>query len=306
MERFARAQRFRIERGLPDPRLLFERTMPPPVIDPDLVAETKSRIIYMLTIINGVILILSGGLGYILAGRTLSPIQEMLDEQSRFISDASHELKTPITAIKSMMEVELRNKNMTLVEAKEALRGGVSEMNKLQKLTQYLLELTHSEYKGKALPLTTVSFVEVAEEAKRRVLSLLTYKTINLLVEGNEVYVKGNADRLVDASIIFLDNAIKYSPKKSVIRMKVEKKNGHGILSIADQGTGIAAKDLSHIFERFFRGDASRSKNDSDGYGLGLAIAKRIIDMHSGTIGVKSSKGKGTTVVVEIPLSKRA
>ena len=88
--------------------------------------------------------------------------------------------------------------------------------------------------------------------------------------------------------------------------MKVEKKNGHGILSIADQGTGIAAKDLSHIFERFFRGDASRSKNDSDGYGLGLAIAKRIIDMHSGTIGVKSSKGKGTTVVVEIPLSKRA
>ncbi|MEK7577840.1 MAG: histidine kinase dimerization/phospho-acceptor domain-containing protein [Patescibacteria group bacterium] len=172
VERFARAQRFRIERGLPDPRLLFERTMPPPVIDPDLVAETKSRIIYMLTIINGVILILSGGLGYILAGRTLSPIQEMLDEQSRFISDASHELKTPITAIKSMMEVELRNKNMTLVEAKEALRGGVSEMNKLQKLTQYLLELTHSEYKGKALPLTTVSFVEVAEEAKRRVLSL--------------------------------------------------------------------------------------------------------------------------------------
>lgn len=311
VKRFARAQRFRIERGFPDTQLPFDIRIAPisefntAYIDPDLVSETKARILSTLIIINGVILVLSGGFGYILAGRTLSPIQDMLDEQARFISDASHELKTPITAIKSMMEVELRNSTMTIIEAKAALRGGVSEMNRLQKLTQSLLELTQSEYKEKALPLSTVSLEAVVSEAKRRVQALLVQKAITLSIEGKEVYVKGNADRLQDACVILLDNAIKYSPKKSTIIINFGKKKGHGTLTIADHGIGIAAKDLPNIFERFYRGDASRSKNESEGFGLGLPIAKRIIDMHNGTVEVKSIKGKGTTVVVEIPLSKR-
>lgn len=308
VERFARAQRFRIERALPDPRLEFEiRTPPMPpvdrmIIDPDLVLETKQRIIYTLIVINGVILIFSGGLGYILAGRTLHPIREMLNEQSRFISDASHELKTPITAIKAMMEVEARNPTMTVSEAKDALNASIMEMNKLQKLTQSLLELAQSEASIKTLPFSRVSLVVVLTEVKHRVHLLLINKSIELSIAGSDVKVKGNADRLTDALVIFLDNAIKYSAKNSKISVAIKSEKGMGKIIITDQGMGIVAKDLPHIFDRFYRGDVSRSKNDNDGYGLGLSIAKQIIELHNGKIEVASKKSKGTIVSVSIPL----
>lgn len=308
VERFARAQRFRIERALPDPRFEFDIPTPPMpsidgrIIDPDLVLETKQRIIYTLIVINGVILIFSGGLGYILAGRTLSPIREMLNEQSRFISDASHELKTPITAIKAMMEVEARNPTMTVSEAKNALNASIMEMNKLQKLTQSLLELAQSEASIKTLPFSRVSLVVVLTEVKHRVHPLLINKSIELSIAGSDVKVKGNADRLTDALVIFLDNAIKYSAKNSKISVAIKAEKGMGKIIITDQGMGIVAKDLPHIFDRFYRGDVSRSKNDNDGYGLGLPIAKQIIELHNGKIEVASKKSKGTIVSVSIPL----
>lgn len=310
VERFARAQRFRIERGLPEPRVAIEVRATPspqfmdvPLGDPDLVAESKQRIVYTLVVINGIIFVLAGGLGYILAGQTLLPIRKMLDEQSRFISDASHELKTPITAIKSMMEVEMRNPSMTVMEAKEALTASVSEMNKLQKLTQSLLELAQSEGKD-AWKTTPVSLMTVLKDAKDRVRIVSKNKSITIILTGVDVIVRGSMDRLTDAIVILLDNAIKYSNAKTKITATVKLIKGYGKILIADHGVGIAEKDLPFIFDRFYRGDVSRSKADYDGYGLGLPIAKQIIQLHNGSIDVESKKQKGTTVTVSIPVSK--
>lgn len=309
VERFSRVQRFRIEHGLRDTQFSFDRSLPLPPIDdmisdPDLVAETKQRIIFMLLALNGLIFITSGGFGYVLSGKTLLPIRKMLDEQSRFISDASHELKTPITAIKSMMEVELRSPAMTVLEAKNALEESIIEINKLQTLTQSLLELAQVDYRETSLPLSDIFLESIISEAKTRVQIMLVQKLIKLSVTGDDVRVKGNADRLIDALVIFLDNAIKYSPKKSTILVHISSMKGYGKIAITDHGIGIATKDVPFVFDRFFRGDVSRSKIEYEGYGLGLSIAKQIIQTHNGYIDVESKKEKGTTMTISIPISK--
>lgn len=111
------------------------------ISDPEVLEEAKNRITISLVFLNAGIFVVSGGLGYFLAGRTLRPIQEMLDEQSRFVSDASHELKTPITSLKSAFEVYLRNSKPTLPKSKILIRESLEETNKLQALTESLLQL---------------------------------------------------------------------------------------------------------------------------------------------------------------------
>ncbi|TAL64214.1 MAG: hypothetical protein EPN88_11370, partial [Bacteroidetes bacterium] len=132
LERFARIQRFRMERHLYTDEYVPLPSNLPPIIELELIEETKKRLMVVLAGINGGILILFGVLGYFLAGRTLRPIQEMVDEQNQFISDASHELRTPLTSLKSSMEVYLRDRHPTMREAKSLMNEGIDEVNKLQ------------------------------------------------------------------------------------------------------------------------------------------------------------------------------
>jgi len=125
IERFERVQRFRIERRLETGLRRFPNQIR--ITNPELIEETKQRILLMLIAINLGILIISGGLGYLLAGRTLKPIKEMVDEQNRFISDASHELRTPLTSLKTAMEVTLRDKNLSLLSAKKTIKKLISK-----------------------------------------------------------------------------------------------------------------------------------------------------------------------------------
>src|SRR3990167_5772072 len=134
LDRFSHMQRLRIESRV--------RSIQPRIfVDPDLAEETKQRLIVFLLIINSGILFVSGILAYFLAGKTLRPIKEMVDEQNRFISDASHELRTPLTSIKTAMEVSLRDKNLTLKDSKKLIGESIDEVNKLQLLSDELLQL---------------------------------------------------------------------------------------------------------------------------------------------------------------------
>ena len=297
LDRLERVQRVRVEFQLPGGR---------PVLDHDLLEETKNRVELILILINLIILAGSAYAGYILAGQTLNPIAEMVDEQNRFITDASHELRTPLTSLKSEIEVNLRDSNLSLDQAKTLLKSNLEEVNSLQVLSDGLIRLTqYSAQGGSAFggqKGQAVSLEVVAREAIRKVTHAAKEKRITISSDIRSGIIEGNKTSLTELLVIFLDNAIKYSAKQKTVHLTGKKTDGHVIIEIADHGFGIDDKDIPHLFDRFYRTDKSRTKTNIPGYGLGLSIAKQIVDQHNGTIRVQSKLKKGTTFTVELPI----
>lgn len=292
LERFERMHRTRIEYRLRHVRL---------ILDSELIAQTKQRILLVLITINGGILVLAGAAGFFLAGRTLRPIKEMVDEQNRFISDASHELRTPLTALKSAMEVHLRDKKLTLSQAKTLIADSIKDVDRLQSLSDALLRLAQFQNPSHHLSFEQSLLLSLVEEAIHGIQPLAKQKNITVKTAVKDCKIRGDIRGLVDVIVILLDNAVKYSPKKSVITLSSRKTDNTVVLSVSDEGIGIGEKDLPHIFDRFYRADVARSHTSRSGYGLGLSIAKKIIDAHHGTISVKSTPHKGTTFMIRFP-----
>lgn len=262
--------------------------------------HAKQRVLTRLTLINLAILIGGGFLSYYLARRTLKPIEEAHEAQSRFTADASHELRTPLTAMQSEIEVALMDPKLTLGQAKERLRSNLEELAKLTALSEGLLRLSHLE--NKEIRKEPVELEQVTNQALSRVLPRAEAK--NILISSK---VPGGLQTLADevslteALVILLDNAIKYSPNKTEITITSSSSPRHASLSVHDHGMGIKATELPHIFERFYRADSARSKQQVQGYGLGLAIAKDIVTLHGGTIGVQSRPGEGSVFTIQLP-----
>lgn len=289
-----------IDRFVHAPRFRFEEISN--IEQNRLLSESQERVIWFLVEINGVILVISGSLGYILAGRTLSPIQKMLEEQKRFVGDASHELRTPLTALKAMLEVGLRDKNMDITEARKLISESIEETDKLKNLSDSLLELARENSNGQKLIVEKIKVTEIVAEAVKKVEVGANKKKIKIIRAINGTEVKGNKDKLSELLVILLDNAIKYSPKLSRIKIEAKKNQKQVIIKIKDQGQGIEAKDIPHIFERFYRADSARGHQEEGGYGLGLAIAKKIVEEHGGKILVNSTPGKGSEFKILLPI----
>jgi len=261
--------------------------------------ESSNHLQRNLIYFNLLILILSFIISYFLAKRTLKPIEEAMGAQNRFTADASHELKTPLTAMRTEIEVSLRDKGLKISDAKKLLGSNLEEIAKLESLSSALLKLTKLEEEIK-LEFKELALSEIITEAFEKVESLAADKNIEFETKFKEVPVRGDRQSLVELFVILLDNAIKYSPKKSKISINIKQEKKHATVSIKDRGIGIKASDLPHIFERFYRADQSRSKEKTDGYGLGLSIAKRIVELHDGEISAKSSPGKGSEFIVKL------
>jgi len=298
VERFARAQRMRLDRQMPqDSFIPFE----PLQLDQDLMIEMENRLMVNILIINVFILVASGISGYLLAGKTLRPIKEMVDEQDRFISDSSHELRTPLTSLKSSMEVALMDKKLSLSDARKLISENIDDVNRLQKLSDSLIQLTRKNSK-QGLKIDIVSSKEVIESAIRQIKSQADKKKIQIKTRIKNIKFEGDQEKLTNLLVILLDNAVKYSFEKKSVNIKTWKTKRFIHFTVIDQGIGIAEKDIPHIFDRFFRADTSRSKNKISGYGLGLSIAKMIVEQHHGNISVKSNTEKGTIFSVRVPV----
>lgn len=272
--------------------------------DNELIEWAKLRVLEALFGINVIILLLSALAGYFLAGRTLRPIKNMLDEQNRFITDASHELNTPLTALKTSLEVNLRNKKLTLEEAKEVLNSNLEDVNNLQSLSEDLMGVVMYQKQNGNFKLAKVDLQGIFKTSVEQVKSLAQKKRITLKTNISKAFILGNEKSLSELFIILLDNAIKYSKEKSVISINVEKEDSVVNVFVKDNGIGIKAEDLPHIFDRFYRVDRSRTKQKIDGYGLGLSIAKRIATLHNGSIRVESEINKGSTFIITFPKFK--
>lgn len=300
IERIEKRQLIRIE------RVFEEHFFPPvPVADPEFLEETKQRLLLYLFIINVGILVMSGGLGYLLAGLTLNPIKEMMEEQNRFIGDASHEFKTPLTSLKIAFEVYKRSKQKSQVRVDKLISESIDEVNKLQKLAESLLQLVQYEKPNGNIEFKSVLFHQVVLDAVRRIGPSAKQKNISIKTNIKKVSLPGNKETLAELVGILLDNAIKYSPEKNKIEIGIQTSDGFMLLSIRDYGAGIEKENLPRIFDRFFRADNARSKEGSGGYGLGLSIAKKIIDLHKGSVTVESEVGKGTTFNIKLPTGSK-
>lgn len=269
--------------------------------NPEVLEEAKERILVMLIAINIGILGLSGVAGYLLAGLTLKPIKNMMDEQNRFITDASHELRTPLTTLKSEIEVNLRDKKLTLTEAKRLMESNLEEVNNLQYLSDNLIKLAQT-HKPNGIKFQKVSLLEISNQANKKVEKLAKKKNITVINNVEDISIQADSQSLTELFVIFIDNAIKYSPEDSEISLSSKKSGSSIVIEIKDEGIGIDKKDIPLLFERFYRADKARSKKDTDGFGLGLSIAKQIVDKHNGSIEVKSKPGIGTVFQVKLPL----
>lgn len=265
--------------------------------DTDAIHDARERFILMLGLINLSIFVASGTAGYFLAGRTLRPIQIMINDQKRFVSDSSHELRTPLTSLRTEIEVALRNKNLNQIEAKKVLKSNLEEIINLQTLSDNLLELAQN---GKLINknlIKPISIKSILNDAIKKTEKIAKTKQIKIINNTKDIKINGVQDRLTEVFVILLDNAIKYSPKNSNIEIELKKENKRIKISIIDHGKGISEKDLPYIFDRFYRSDKSRSEK---GYGLGLSIAKKIVESHNGSISVKSEPGKQTVFTVTL------
>lgn len=297
------------DRGLRGPRGNVERMLPNSIRDDiqkereELYDDAIDRVVVRLVITNIVILIVGGALSYYLALRTLRPIERAQEAQNRFTADASHELRTPITAMMTENEVTLMDKKLTLDDAKKQLSSNIEELQKLTDLSDGLMRLAgldNTPLQRNALNLTQLAITSI-----ERMQPKASAKSITIQNDGpiTPVMVKGDEHSLGEVIVILLDNAIKYSPEKSDIRVRVSQSQSGAILEVSDSGIGIKASDVPHVFERFYRADTSRTKQTTHGYGLGLAIAHDIICKHDGAISVISTPGAGSTFSITLPIA---
>jgi two-component system, OmpR family, sensor histidine kinase CiaH len=264
------------------------------------VALGKRRIISNLFYTNILILTLAGIGSYILARKTLEPIEKAHIAQSRFAADASHELRTPLTAIQTETEVGLRNSQLTIEESKKLLRSNLEEAKKLRGLAEGLLSLSRYQ-DAHELSLDEVSIQDVISDAQEHLSAIINQSGASIKMPKNDALLRGDYENLVSLFKTLIENAIKYSKDSPEIEVVIKKQAKHVLVRVGDRGIGIKGVDLPHIFDRFYRADNSRSKQ-TEGYGLGLSIAKQIVEWHKGTIFARSIPGKGTQITVRLPL----
>lgn len=231
----------------------------------------------------------------------LASLEEAYAAQQRFIADASHELRAPLTVVSANLEL-LRRQRSTLPAAERDMmvEAAADEVDRMARLVADLLSLARADA-GQKLRLRATELdrllLEVYAEAR------LLAKGIKLVIqEIDEVALLANPDSLKQLILILVINAIRYTPSGGEVRLALCKEGGVAELSVADTGIGIATEDLPHIFDRFYRADKARAR-DAAGTGLGLSIAKWIVEQHGGEIVVESMPGQGSIFNVKIPLA---
>jgi two-component system, OmpR family, sensor histidine kinase CiaH len=264
------------------------------------------RIWLRLVAFNIVVLVGAGLSSYWLARRTLEPIEEAHEQQKRFTADVSHEMRTPLTALKMESEVALMNKRAKAGELRKTIASNLEEVTKLESLLNNLLRLARLENDELRQSFTAVSSSEIVTAALKQIKPQAGEHRVKIVSDIKDLGVYGDPGSLVQLLVIMLDNAVKYSPSGSTVNVAVKRTDGRAHITIEDHGAGIDPVSLEHVFDRFYRADESRAKADSgsEGHGLGLSIAKMIADLHDSIISLSSRVGHGTTATIALPLAE--
>ncbi len=256
----------------------------------DRIAEAKNNVQLRIIIVN-VLLLTIGGIGsYILAKKTLEPIEQAHIAQTRFTADASHELRTPLAAMRSEIEVALRDTKASKQSYKKLFASNLEELDKLTSLSDGLLRLAQQD---EAVELSIVDPKEILTSVANRFNVLAKEHNVTISTEATSAPVLAHESSLEELVSILTENAIKYSAKDATVTIVAKRMRTQTEIAVIDTGQGIKASDLPHIFDRFYRADNART-SDQKSYGLGLSIAKDLARLQETTIAVDSKPGEGS------------
>ena len=243
-------------------------------------------------------------------GRAFNNMTERLEQldQSRnqFVSNASHELKTPLATMKIMLQtVQMDGENMPAELRNEFLSDVDKEIDRLTGIVGDLLTLVNIDSGGMQLNRELFSLKEMVQDQYRRLLPLARERGIEMECAAKDASeVDGDLSKLSQVVYNVIDNAIKYTPRGGNVRVEVTRSGRKAVVKISDTGIGIPEADQAHIFDRFYRVDKARSR-ETGGTGLGLSIVKQIVNLHDGDITVTSAENQGSTFTITLPLANK-
>jgi heavy metal sensor kinase len=233
----------------------------------------------------------------------LSRLEASVRRMTQFTADASHELRAPVSLIRTTAEVAVLRRDRPAEEYLEALDDILEESERTSQVVDSLMLLARTDSGKEMLECAPVDACAIVRSAAEQGERLARNQDVEFSIEVpvNPVPIQADAEVLRRALLILMDNAAKYTPRGGSIQVALGQNNGFAIASVSDTGIGIEPQDLPHVFDRFWRADKARSR-EQGGAGLGLSIAKWIVDMHGGSISLESKPGKGSVFAIRVPL----
>ena len=265
---------------------------------------TLQTLLFFLVVIGVLTLVAAAFGGLFLSNRALAPARLAMERQRRFIADASHELRTPLTLMRADAEVLLRSREHFDTEDAALLEDIVAEATHMTTLATSMLSLARLDAGHQHQEHDVVDLSTIAAHIVQRAEALAGQHNITLhLYNATPALVIGDATLLEQATLVLLDNAIKYNSPDGSVTIKTYVEDDQAKLAIQDTGIGIPNEHLPYLGERFYRVDKARSR-EAGGTGLGLSIARSIINAHNGMIDLYSVMGEGTQVTLALPLAR--
>lgn len=262
---------------------------------------TLNRLILVLVIIGLTSVVLLFIFSLYLASWAIGPISKAWEKQKQFIADASHELKTPLAVIGTNIDVVLGSEDDTIKSQAKWIGYIKSETERMSKLVNNLLYIAKLDSDEDINIYSPLNISHTVVNAALPFESVIFEQDKNLSMEITpDIYFTGDEERIKQVIVILVDNAVKHSSKKGQIHIKLNRDKDKINLAVSNSGKGIPVEEIDKIFERFYRLDQSRAR-ETGGYGLGLSIAKSIVEQHKGKIRVKSEKDISTTFEVMLP-----
>jgi signal transduction histidine kinase len=233
----------------------------------------------------------------------LARLEHSFEQQRQFLGNAAHELKTPVAVLKSTLQ-SLLQRSRSSEEYRTGLQAALQDLDRLEQLLQWMLRLARAEqwaHEAGRHELDIIDINATCEEAVERIRSLAQSRdtAIHLSMDG-PIPFRADPEDLQLVWTNLLENAVRYSQKGTSVEVAVTRDGERARVIFEDHGAGISPSDLPHIFDRFFRGDPSRTRA-TGGFGLGLAIAKAVVEAYGGSITAESAPGRGTRMTVELP-----
>jgi signal transduction histidine kinase len=249
-------------------------------------------------------LVLVGIGGWFIAAKSIAPVDRAIAQMRRFMADAAHELRTPLSVVRSRAEVALQRERER-PDYEDALRAIERETARVGRIVEDLLMLARADAGERPIERQRVFLDDIVLDTAEAAKALASRRDVRIAVaEFEEAPIVADPMLVHQLVMILLDNAIKFSPPEALVQIGVWRVDGVSRVSVSDSGRGIPPEQLPHVFDRFYRGDAARSRAGtaaSEGAGLGLSIAQWIATEHGATIRIDSVTGKGTCVVVDFP-----